>query len=411
MPIDLPVPPPEAEQPTPPNLVVWLMLLVVFLAVGIAWTLLTWPKDQPTGTPWFWMQLLGYPTVAWGALFGLCLHFHDEDCNDLAARDEVRQADREEAIAFGTEPLAVLGAAYLSAMGPSGVSERIARQESAMQARTPKPGMQAIRHTRLAFTENGDSPDRYRQAFQALLTAIDAPLRTLQPRVPFDVQLQLPGDAEPEQLLAAWKACWEGCGLRPAEVALVPPKEGLMTLDAWLDEYGGQALEKFTLFVAVQLHDAPPEGSGEVAAALLLGWGPLAERRDLTPVAMLHRPAACDADGLTGAIKTAALCGVATPEELHHLWQSGLSKADKAALLKSASDVALGAANADGLAGVYDIDGALGNPGVTAAWFAAALAIEHAQDSNAPQLIACREGALRLAVVHPVAHRGESETR
>ncbi|WP_420997243.1 hypothetical protein ACKI2N_033450 [Cupriavidus sp. 30B13] len=387
----------------------WLALLVVCLAVGVGWTLLTWPKGQPTGTPWFWMRLLGYPILAWGALFGLRLHFHDEDCNDLAAKEAVRQADREEAVAFGTEPLAVIGAAYLCAMASDGVSGRIANRESALQARAPAPRSPAIRHTRLVLAENGDSGDRYRQAFHALLTAIAVPLRTLPPRMPVDVRLQLPKEIDSEPLLAMWRTCWHGCGLRPAEVTLMPVGEGLMLLDAWLDEYGGPALEKFSLFVAVQLHDIPPEGSGEVAVALLLGWAPLAQRRDLAPVAMLHRPVACDADGLGGAIEAAILCGQAAPEDLHHLWQSGLSKADKVALLSSASEAALGAARADGLPGVHDIDAALGNPGVASAWIAAALAIEQAQQSNAPQLIACREGALRLAVVRPVAPQSESE--
>ncbi|WP_432257347.1 hypothetical protein [Cupriavidus sp. TMH.W2] len=410
MPIELPEPSSDKERPTPLNPIVWLVLLLGCLAGGVAWTLLTWPKGQPTGTPWFWMRLLGYPTLAWAALFGIRLHFHEEDSNHLAAREEIRQADRDEAIAFGTEPLAVLGAVYLCAMGTDGVSGRISQKEAALQARTLERRVPAVRHTRLALGEGGGSIDRYRQTFQALLQAIDAPLRTLPPRVPFDVQLQLPGEADPESLLTVWKTCWHGCDLRSAEATLVPASEGLMMLDTWLDEYGGPALEKFTLFIAVQLHDRPPENSGEAAAALLLGWAPLAERRDLAPVAMLHRPVACEADGIAEAMTTAALCGRAKPEDLPHLWQSGLSRSDKAALLKVGAEVALGAAREDALPGVHDIDTAIGNPGAAAGWFATALAIEQAQQTRSPQLIACREHALRLAVVRPVAHLSRTET-
>jgi hypothetical protein len=410
MPIELPEPSSDEERPTPLNPIVWLALLLGCLASGIAWTLLTWPKGQSTGTPWFWMRLLGYPTLAWAVLFGIRLHFHEEDSNHLAAREEIRQADREEAIAFGIEPLAVLGAVYLCAMGTDGVPGRISQKESALRARTLEPRMPAVRHTRLALGEAGGSIDRYRQTFQALLQAVEAPLRTLPPRAPFDVQLQLPGEADPESLLTAWKTCWDGCDLRPAETRLVPANVGLMTLDTWLGEYGGRALEKFTLFIAVQLHSRPPENSGEAAAALLLGWAPLAERRDLAPIAMLHRPVACETAGLPEAISIAALCGRARPEDLPHLWQSGLSKADKAALLKVGSEVALRAAREDELPGVHDIDTAIGNPGAAAGWFATALAIEQAQQTQAPQLIACRERALRLAVVRPVAHQSRTET-
>ncbi|WP_354685088.1 hypothetical protein [Cupriavidus necator] len=394
----------------PPNPIVWLTLLVVILAVGVAWTLLTWPRGNPADSLWFWMRLLGYPFLAWAALFGLRLHFHEEEANYLAAKDEVRQADREEAIVFGTEPLAVLGATYLCAMASKGVAGRISQKESVLVARTPKRRMPAIRHTRLASPEDGEGTDRFRQVFQTLLKEIEGRLRAVPSRAPFEVQLQLPHDANLEQLLTAWNTAWDGCGLRSVEAMPVPVREGLMTLDTWLDVYGGPALEKFTLFVAVQLHDTPSENSAEAAVALLLCWAPLEERQDLVPIAMMHRPVACETDGLVDAMTTAALCARATPEELHHLWQSGLSKADKAALLKHASDVRLGAAQADGLPGVHDIDVALGNPGVAGPWFAAALAIEHAQQSHTPQLIACREGALRLAVVRPVEQQSEPET-
>jgi len=142
---------------------------------------------------------------------------------------------------------------------------------------------------------------------------------------------------------------------------------------------------------------------------MLLGWAPLAERRDLTPIAMLHRPVACETDGLAGALETATLFGRSKPEEIHHLWHSGLSKADNVALLKSASAAALGAVQADGLTGVHDIDAALGRQGDAAAWSAAALAIDHVKHSNVAQLMACREHGLRVAVLAPVADGRESE--
>jgi len=408
MPVEFPSALLDDKRRSSPRPTVWLALLVLFVAVGAGWTLLSWPEGQPTGVPWFWMRLLGYPMLAWAALFGIRLHFHEERGNRRQALHEVRQIDRQEAIAFGAEPLAVLGAVHVSAMGDSGAAARIVKHESVLQARTLTPRMPPIRHARLAFA--AEQPvDRYRQAFQTLLAAIEAPLRALPIDVRCEVRLQLPADAEPERLLGVWKSCWRDSGLRPTEAALAPTETGLMALDEWLDAYGGQALEKFALFVAVQLHASPPPDSGEVAVAMLLGWAPLAERRDLTPIAMLHRPVACETDGLAGALETATLFGRSKPEEIHHLWHSGLSKADNVALLKSASAAALGAVQADGLTGVHDIDAALGRQGDAAAWSAAALAIDHVKHSNVAQLMACREHGLRVAVLAPVADRREPE--
>ena len=411
MPIELPSPVSDRDLPSPPNVFIWLALLVVFLAAGAAWTLFSWPRDIPSGgSPWFWMQLLGYPFLAWCFVFGFRLHRYDEARNYWAARERVRQQDHEDAVAFGSEPLAVLGVAYSCAMASDGVAGRIAQEESALQACAPAAGMPVTRHTRLDLPEDEGSTDRLQTAFQVLLEKLDAAVRALPARVPFDVRLHLPDDVDPLRVLGVWARCWDGRGLRSAEAAIVTGAEGLMTLESWLDIPGGPALEKVSLFIAVQLHDTPPENSAEAAVALLLGWAPVAHRHDLTPLAMLHRPVACEAEGVSGAIADASLYACGKPADLHQLWHSGLNKADKVALLKGGSGVELGAAQKDGLPGVHDIDAALGYPGVAASWFAVALAIEHAGQNSDPQLIACREGAMRLAVVRPVAHQGETET-
>jgi hypothetical protein len=50
------------------------------------------------------------------------LHYYNEETDRQQAEDETREIDRAEAIRFASEPLAVLGQAYLSAMGSAGVA-------------------------------------------------------------------------------------------------------------------------------------------------------------------------------------------------------------------------------------------------------------------------------------------------
>lgn len=409
MPIDLPDSELDDAPPSPPRLIVWLSLLVAFLSAGAALTMFTWPRNAQTGTPWFWMLLLGYPSLAWGVVFGLRLHRYEEARHYWAAREKCRHDDYEEAIAFAREPLAVQGIAYVCAMSSSGVARRMSQKESALEARAPRKPGPVTRHTRLDLAEDKAHADRYELVFQALLEKIRATVRSLPPRVPIDVQLHLPDESDPLHLLAAWTKCWADCGLRPVEVTLAPADEGLMTLDSWLDVPGGPALERFTLYAAVQLHDTPPENSAEAAVALLLGWAPLAQRHGVEAIAMLHRPVSCETAELVTAIPTTALYACAAPEDIHHLWYSGLTKADKSALLKQGSEVGVAAAQADDLPGMHDVDAALGYPGVAAAWLTLALAIENACQDGEPQGIACRESALRLAVVRPVVRQDETE--
>lgn len=184
-----------------------------------------------------------------------------------------------------------------------------------------------------------------------------------------------------------------------------------MVLDEWLDIQGGPALETFTLFVSVQLHDKPPENSAEGAVALLLGWAPLAERLGMAPLAMLHRPIEADDASWCDAIPTVLQWGKTTAAQINDLWQVGLQRVDKTALLQRAPDFSVSISQATDFAGVQDIDVALGNPGVVAGWLATVLAIEHARQICEPQLIAWREGTLRLAIAQPMTPVGEAESR
>lgn len=409
MSVALPVPRSASEKPTPPTLTLWLALFVAFMLAGAGATLLTWPKAEPTGTAWFWMQLLLLPALAWCVAFGLRRHYYDEETERLRADDEVCRADRAEAILFASEPLAVAASAYLCEPGHSGVAARIVRGPAVLESRPPRSGGESVRHTSLSAIDDTEHLERFRSCFFELLNLIDDQLYNLPASVPLDVYLQLPANVDREQSLAMWHACWQEFGHRPADVSWLPAGSGLMTLDAWLDIPGGPALEKFALFVAVQLHEQPPEGSAEAAVALLLGWAPLAERAGIETKGLLHRPMEAESNALADAIEHALLWGRAGPQQISTLWQAALRPDDTSALIRGASDVGLKASKTSGFSGIHSIDTALGDAGVAAPWLVAALAIEHAAHSGEPQLMANLDGALQLAVAQPAKREGEGE--
>ena len=411
MPVELPVTPFREAAPTPPRPFVWLVLFVVFMLVGLVATLLTWPKTEPTGTAWFWMRLLVLPALAWAITFGLRLHYFDEETDRLRAEEDALEADRAIALKFAREPLAVLGYAYVCALGRANVGDKISVGETALAALTPRAGGRAIRHTALDASATGEEPERYRACFEELLEQMSEVVADLPRTASLNVRIHLPAKADQKLLINTWKTCWRGAELRTATVSLLSSQQGLLALDEWLDIKGGPALEKFSLFVSVQLHNIPPENSAESAVALLLGWAPLAERRGLKPLAMLHRPLETDETELNDAIPKALLWGNATADQINDIWQVGLGRKDKSALINSASDLSLGISVADALSGIHDIDIALGYPGVAAGWLAATLAIEHAKLTNAPQLIVWREASLRLAIAQPMTPAGETESR
>jgi hypothetical protein len=402
MPVSLPLPGNE-PRPSPPHPIVWLVVFIVFMLAGVVYTLVTWPASEPTGTAWFWICLLVFPALTWGIVFGLRLHAYDDENIRLDAQDEVREEDRAEAIEFASEPLAVLGYTYLCAMGGANVASRMVGNEAILAAVVPAPGGEAIRHTTLASVVGKDLLDRFRACCFDLLGSMDTVLCSLPRRVPFDVRLRLPPGASQEAMLAIWRDCWRACDLPAAEVTVLEANRGLMILDDWLDIRGGPGLEKFTLVVAVQLHETPPQDSAEAAVALLLGWEPLAHKRGLTSLALFHRPVEISSLEQGDALATALLWGKSEPAQISHLWQTGLDRKDKPTLLRQAAELGVGFSAAVGLAGTYDLDNALGHAGMAAPWLAAALAIEHAQRSGEQQLMTCREDRLQLAVIRPAS--------
>jgi hypothetical protein len=399
MPVELPEMEPSDAPPERPRAVVWLGVFVVVMLVGVVVGLLTWPDGEPANTAWFWVRLLVFPALAWCTLFGLRLHHHDDEVQRRQALREVLGEDRAQALLFASEPLAVLGHAYLTEPGSEKVAGMIVNRELALSARTSSAGDDAVRHTALEFDGRAATIDRYRACFSALLERIAGAVSALPGKVPLSVRLQLPIDVDQQDLLDTWQRCWAARNLRPVTATLLQIAPGAMALDEWLDIRGGPSLEKATLFVSVQLHDVPRQSSAEAAVGVLLAWAPLAERHALETQAFLHRPVEVGSSGLDAAISTALLWGRATAAEAGDLWQAGLSHADKSALLQAASDAKLAVSQTNGFAGMHDVDPAIGNPGACAGWLAIALGVEHTAQVGVQQFIAWREGTLRLAVI------------
>jgi hypothetical protein len=390
---------------------VWLGLLIVAMVVGVVSTLLTWPKNEPTGTAWFWVRPLVIPPLAWGVVFGLRLYYYEQESERIDADNETLREDRENALRFASEPLAVAGYTYLTSLGDDEVASMHASGVTALEAQTSQDGSEGVRHSALAALGDSDGSNRYRTCFEDLIAAIEPLVATIPRDVPFGVRLQLPDDADRDALLETWQTCWDAKDMRRAEAVPVPADQGVMALDEWLDNRGGPALEKFLLFVAVQLHDTPPQNSAEAAVAMLLGWAPLAGRRRIPLVAHLHRPVEAEPGGATDApIATALLWGRTAGDKVDDLWQAGLDGSEKSAVAKSMSDLSINVSQSENLSAIHDIDTSMGRPGVAAGWLALALGIEHAKQNNNPQLVAWREGALRFAVVQPVAPTDKADS-
>lgn len=397
----------DAAPPRPPNAIVWTLVFAVFMVGGVVIALLTWPKGEPVSTLKFCLRALVGPVVVFGIAFGLRLFYYEQELSRLQAEDEAHESDVEKAIEFASEPLAVMGCAYMTGMGAANLSSKFAARQTALEAQTTAGGAEGVRHTGLDSIEGETLAKRYRVCFDELIGMMRPTIKALPRDVIMDVVIHIPAGCKQEELLETWEDCWRQAALRRAKIAPLPAEKGLMALDEWLDIKGGRSLEKFALFVSVQLYDSPPEGGAEAAGAVLLGWHPLAARRGLDFTCVLHRPIEARVDRLPEDISKALLWGKADAASVKDLWQAGLDRDDGPLLLDAASASKLGLAEVSGFEGLHDIDTTLGHSGICAGWLAVALAAEYASQAGSPQGIAWREGSLRLAVVQPAIQTKE----
>jgi hypothetical protein len=402
MPVELPSAQWDTTPPAPPRLVVWLGILIVIVLASVTWTLLTWPKGVPTQTAWFWARLFAFPALAWCFLYGLRWLYHEQEAVRLQAEDEALAAERAAALLFAREPLAMLAVDYLCALGSSGVAARIADGERKLESRLTLSGDASVRHTALEIP-GLTQEDRFQSCFEALLRRLNTVLTQIPRRVPLTVYLALPPEAMQDKVLQLWQRCWEAAGCHASDTVALSLGQGVMALDDWLDIRGGPALEKFALFVAVQLHDVPSDNSAEAAVALLLGWAPLAEKMGLNASALLHRPVCDGVISVSETMSRAILWGNTEANNIGDLWVAGLEKDDHHALMQAASDVSVGLTTSEQAGAIHDMDTALGHAGVAAAWLALALAAERASHQRKPQLAASRQCTLRMAVLLPAS--------
>jgi len=409
MPVELPPSHEEQTPPSPPNVFIWGGVVVLLAALGMALSIVTWPHGKSTADPWFWVQTAVLPVTFAGFVFGLRWLYYGQQVSVYEAEEETAAADRAEAIRFGREPLAVVGFAYLTAMGNWNVGARIAKGERALRSQlSPTTGV-TLRRTQLDLLDGTDGFARFELCLSELMRGTRTMIQSVPPNTPLDVYLQVPDGLGDEAVRDAWHACTKAVGITLAEPLRLTKEDGLMAADEWLDIQGGPSLEKFALFVAVQTADEASSNSSDAAVAMLMTWAPLAERMRVDIAAKLHRPVDVPGELTVDEVSESLLWGNAEAKDVCDLWQTGLVEDDEDVLSKAASDLALALVEADEPAGRHDIDAALGSAGEAAGWLAVALATEQACKTGKPQLVCTRQGSIRMAVVRPPEQTNQVE--
>ncbi|MFC4345399.1 hypothetical protein [Cupriavidus numazuensis] len=289
--------------------------------------------------------------------------------------------------------------AYATALGIDFVAERIAERESALETSYVDAAQAHIQHSRLAELdepaggEHLPALERLETLYLDLIDRTVEAIRALPDRLILGVVLALPSVVEVADALETWRRAWASSGLDRRTDGPSVSTQGLMDIDAWLDDAGASERAAL-LLVSVELHDVPPAGSTEAGVALLFASEAAATRMGQAQGIVVHRPAQAAFEDASNAFESALQWGAITVDGAASMWVSGVESTGNAAATTAWTNAGKDASQ------MLDVDAALGHAGAAADWLGVALAAEQARLTQLSQLIVGqREKMLRVAAV------------
>ncbi|MCW8278236.1 hypothetical protein IMF27_23875 [Pseudomonas sp. PCH199] len=386
MPVRLDRVPAPAARPARPRILLWLSLLVLFLALGIGLTFVFATqalREQPMS---FWGLALGMPLLGWAILgFGrIALYIGQQSVAD--GWDEAREDDLIGRIRQGRRSQQVLAVSLYTALHspqdqPATQLDALLSATQVLKAQPDPVGEAPLRHTRL----HGGAEEEPEDVLLRVLTQVLTDLGQTLTQVPDDRPLALLLEVDsglPDGLLSrVWQLAWQESGIRQSTVAV--DGCGLAAVDHWLDQrINDQAL---LLVLAVRFAPPEPEGSTEVAVGLLLGNR--LTQTTLAPIAYLHRPEPerkpTGADLLYAARQ--ALDWVPLEgQSIEQVWRVCMGAQRTVAMASVLLEIPI---PVEPPRGVCNLDALLGDPGKAAPWLAIAAAAQTIERGAGPQFI------------------------
>lgn len=398
MPIELDALPPKLPLPRAPRQGRWCLTLVLCsLLVGVV-VLWFWPDDGWPVSLWFWSCALVFPVTAALALFGMRLVAYERQ-RDYAISWNIARGQQEQALVQrGQRGIAIVAASYRCAVGNKNIAKALSGGVIALQ-----PAMRTGAHVLLsvldeASTAANPSPTeaQYRERLAShldqILTGLDADLQDHAPDQPLQVRIRHNQVLDDDAILSLWRACR---GDRPADrVVFANGDDGLMWLDAWLDE--AQPCARL-LSVEINVPLEPVAEQAESISAVLLAPADECAERAIAIQASVHRPVRMT--NLSASLDLALRWGqVAKASNEYRVWLSQLPP-DFPGELKIAMCASGGSPAADRW---NRLDSTLGLPACAVGNMALIIASEQARAEGVAQLLILQDSSVQTCVVQPV---------
>lgn len=393
MPVDLSLIPEKKSLPQPPKVLVWLLLLFLAVACGLALTIFLFPPEGNERSLVFWGQAIFLPTLLWLMAFFIRFHFYDRNVKYAQSWNKHHEHRRGELIAFARRPLRLISQSIVTGAGSFGHAAAITSGLLKIASTPPINGGVPIPHTSIAKDSSfGSSMELLPHLFIRLKNGLNLPNMEALRDKKFNVKLMVECGLDREAVLNVWHRSWDDHLPKNAELEYLERaevKEGVMQLDKWLDDTNND--DAYLLIVSVQLYADAIANSAEAAIAMLFAGHGVSVPDKPLPI-LVHRPV----QGEIGpALGDALLWGKCDAKQIKGVWCSeGEFKYVTDMLITFYEEAQM-------TPDVYRINAALGDAGSAAGWLTLAIAVEQSQISSSPQLASYSGNSGVFMVVEP----------
>lgn len=395
MPIDLRALPEQRDLPTPPGNWRWCLVILVCLVLGAGLVMLLWPTDQPQMSLWYWCCVVVFPLISGLLLFAFHRLAYERQHEFAQSWNQHLNEVEQGLIEQGQRRLALLTPSYCTPAANNHLAQALRNGSKPLQPTYFIDSQMTLRLSQLEPVARRYSGEEYRQRLTKYLRQVidgfDEDLQRLVCTTPLRLRIKHNQVLDDDQVLALWRQC-AGDTWTVDQVA-VSEDDGLLWLDAWLDEPSPPAL---VLSLEIQLFQQPVAEQAESVSMVLLGQPEWCARHNLVPEAWVHRPVPMTDEA--ESFQDVCLWGqVEDGGQSCFAWQTQLPS-DHLRDVKFAMSAACHPLAGDRC---QLLDDSFGLPGCAVGNIALVIASEHAVAESQPQLIMLQDVSPQWCFVRP----------
>jgi hypothetical protein len=393
MAVDLNALPAALDLPHAPNLRHWCLVVLLCSVLAGVLVAVFWPSTGWQSSSWFWCCASVLPLATGGALYGLRHHSYEKHRDYVLGWNLNHEEQKRVLVEKAQRPIVILDAAYRTGAGNHQVAALLTSGSKALRSlpgageqvrASPLPDSDAVAQKRYA--------ERLAVYLEDILVELETVLARYQQNASLKVRIRHDPSTGQEEILSVWHACRGAQAIQDC-VGFAPLDDGLLWMDAWLDEAQPCGL---VLSLEFNLFLKPVADQAESVTAILLATPEWCVRHGATAKAFIHRPVKM-AD-MQVALDTSLQWGRITEESrVNRVWHSQLSS-DYLADLSIAARVAAVLPSLDSW---LALNKSFGLPACTVGNIALILASEQARTDGGAQLVLLQDASPQACVVQP----------